>query len=171
MLPPSCANIALGDVRVLVLLSMCHPRIGAGEQPHPTWTQMAHSSTVRGWLGVVTTPAATFWWWTGGRRRAGTATPAALATRASGRHEGKPFARPRGRIVPALARARGPVSLNTDPGDRTGNHPGLPVSGTTHDAYASGAQRPRAPAAIPGGALPHACPPTRLSLTATIPPH
>ena len=27
---------------------------------HPTWTQMAHSSTVKGWLGVVMTPAATF---------------------------------------------------------------------------------------------------------------
>ena len=53
-------DIALGDVRVLVLLSMCHPRMGAGEQPHPTWTQMAHSSTVKGWLGVVMTPAATF---------------------------------------------------------------------------------------------------------------
>ena len=64
----------------------------------------------------------------------------------------------------------GTPAAKPTPGDRPENHPGLPVSGTTHDAYASGAQRPRAPAAIPGGALPHACPPSRLSLTAATPP-
>ena len=57
MLPPSCANIALGDVRVLVPCLSAVRCWWAGEQPHPTWERAAQCSTARGWLGVERTEA------------------------------------------------------------------------------------------------------------------
>ena len=99
--------------------------------------------------------------WTGSRRRAGTATPTALAIRASGRHEGEPSARPRGRIVPALGRARD-SGCYTDSGDGAG-YAGPPMSGTTRHTYASKRAAPVRSGGNPRGAVPHARPSVRVS--------
>ena len=132
-------NIALGDVRVLVLMSMCHPRMGAGEQPHPTWTQEAHSRTVERWLGAS----------------ARCNIPGGV--RASGRHEGNRVPGHGGGMYHVLGRARD-SGCYTDSGDGAG-YAGPPMSRTTRHTYASKRAAPVRSGGNPRGAVPHARPP------------
>jgi hypothetical protein len=126
-------DIALGDVRVLVLCLNAVRHWRAGEQPHPTWTQEAHSRTVERWLGAS----------------ARCNIPGGV--RASGRHEGNRLPGHGDEMYLRKAEPGTPAAKPT-PGDGAENDPGPPVSGTTHHTYASAAQRPCAPAAIQSAA-------------------